>query len=51
MLKKLLAIFGFAAVASAQGTGFPEEDRVKELWQQPDLSFEFYSGYLPITGT
>ena len=51
MLKKLLAIVGFAAVASAQGTGFPEEDRVKELWQQPDLSFGFYSGYLPITGT
>jgi carboxypeptidase C (cathepsin A) len=51
MLKKLLAIVGFAAVASTQGTGFPEEDRVNELWQQPDLSFGFYSGYLPIAGT
>jgi carboxypeptidase C (cathepsin A) len=50
-LKKLLAIVGFAAVASTQGTGFPEEDRVNELWQQPDLSFGFYSGYLPIAGT
>jgi len=45
MLKKILAIVGFAAVASAQGTGFPEEDRVMELWQQPTLK-EVFSGYI-----
>jgi hypothetical protein len=27
-----LALAGFVALASAQGTGFPEEDRVRELW-------------------
>lgn len=51
MLKKVLAIVGFAAAVSAQTPGYPAEDRVPELWQQPDLSFGFYSGYLPIEGT
>ena len=45
MLKKLLAIVGFAAVATTQGTGFPEEDRVNELWQQPNIK-GLFSGYL-----
>jgi hypothetical protein len=49
MLKKIISVVGFAALATAQG--YPEEDRVKELWQQPDLSFGFFSGYLPIAGT
>ena len=51
MLKSLLSLVGFVAVVSAQGAGFPEEDRVNELWQQPDLSFGFYSGYVPIPNT
>lgn len=51
MLKNVLAIVGFAAAVSAQSTGYPTEDQVKELWQQPDLSFGLYSGYLPIPGT
>ena len=50
MLKKVISLVGFAAVVSAQA-GYPAEDRVTELWQQPDLSFGFYSGYLPINGT
>jgi len=53
MLKKVLALVGFAAMAQAQtpGTGFPEGDYVTELWQMPDLSFHLYSGYLNITHT
>ena len=48
MLKKaLFAIVGFAAASVlAQGTGYPDADIVTELWQQPDLSFGLYSGYL-----
>jgi hypothetical protein len=30
MLKKIISVVGFAALAAAQG--YPEEDRVKELW-------------------
>jgi len=51
MLKKvLLAVAGFASAALAQ-TGYPDADLVKELWQQPDISFGLYSGYLPIGTT
>ena len=32
MFNKVLALAGFVALASTQGAGFPEEDRVKELW-------------------
>jgi hypothetical protein len=49
MLKKIISVVGFAALAAAQG--YPEADRVTELWQQPDLSFGFFSGYLPIKDT
>jgi len=50
MLKKLLSIAGFAtALVSAQGTGFPEDDRVRELWQQPNITFGLFSGYLNTT--
>jgi hypothetical protein len=51
MFNKLLALAGFVALCSAQGTGFPEGDRVRELWQMPDLGNGFYSGYLPVAGT
>lgn len=51
MFNKVLALAGFVALASAQGTGFPEGDRVRELWQMPDLGNGFYSGYLQVTGT
>ena len=32
MLKKVLAIVGFSSLAVAQGTGYPTEDLVTELW-------------------
>lgn len=51
MFNKLLAMAGFVAIATAQGAGFPEEDRVRELWQMPDLGNGFYSGYLPVGTT
>ena len=51
MKRVVLAIAGFAAMACAQGAGYPESDRVGELSQMPDLGNGFYSGYLPITGT
>ena len=46
MLNKVLAIVGFAAAVSAQG--YPAGDLVTELWQQPDVSYGLYSGYLPL---
>ena len=52
MLKKVLAIVGFAAAVSAQAPpGFPADDLVTELWQQPDVSYGLYSGYIPLPGT
>lgn len=51
MLKKVIAIVGFAAAAVSAQSGYPDADIVTELWQQPDLSFGLYSGYLPIPGT
>jgi carboxypeptidase C (cathepsin A) len=51
MLKKVLAIVGFAAIASAAPPGYPAADEVTELWQMPDLKFGLYSGYLTVPHT
>jgi hypothetical protein len=53
MLKKVLAIVGFAAALINGQAGYPEADKIKSLWQQPKVGqrFGLYSGYIPIAHT
>lgn len=46
-MHKILTFLGLATIAIA----YPQADLVTSLDEQPDISFGYYSGYVPVTGT